>query len=50
LKISCTLSILDATVINGGIKMLFQTKDFYVDIIDNKYSNKIVEIYNSNEK
>jgi len=30
--------------------MLFQTKDFYVEIIDNKDSNKIVEIYNSNKK
>jgi len=30
--------------------MLFQTKDFYIEIIDNKDSNKIVEIYNSNKK
>jgi len=36
-------------LINGGIKMLFQTKDFYVDIIDNKDLNEIVEIYNSNK-
>lgn len=30
--------------------MLFQTKDFYVDIINNKDSNEIVEIYNSNKE
>jgi len=37
-------------LINGGIKMLFQTKDFYVDIIENKDLNEIVGIYNSNKR
>lgn len=29
--------------------MLFQTKDFYIDTIENKDLNEIVEIYNSNK-
>ncbi|MEG0775096.1 GNAT family N-acetyltransferase [Clostridium sp.] len=29
--------------------MIFQTKDFYVDLVDNKDVNAIVDVYNSNK-